>query len=166
MMSLAKAFPSENEFGEIETNDVVIRGYTSIGFVEGYGKAEVEAREAVIPDRKHVVYVVRINLETADDFPQTAVAVISYDHVDNFLRALGQLERTTITRDRFAFSEVEYDVDGLKIVVFNDARGKLMFVITVGTVSVHFPAMSSLTTFKGLVSKAKEYLEKRRLEFA
>ncbi|MCV3241044.1 hypothetical protein [Mesorhizobium sp. ZC-5] len=164
-MNLAKAHPVENEFGEIETNDVVIRSYTSIGTVQGYGKVEIEAREAVIPDRRHAAYFVKIGLQTADEFPQTAAALIQYDNVPKLLTSLERLEKAVIKTDRFAYSEIEYDVDGLRIIVFNDARGKIMFVISAMNVSIHFSTIASLTTLRGLIERAYKHLDCFKLDF-
>ncbi|WP_442577592.1 hypothetical protein ACSBOB_18650 [Mesorhizobium sp. ASY16-5R] len=164
-MNLAQAYTDRNEFGETETNDVVIRSYTTMGTVEGFGKVSILAREAVVPDRKMALYFVGVQVESSDQYPQTRHAAIQFDNVEKFLRAIDRLEKAVITTDRFAFSEIEYDVDGLKVVVFNDGRGKIMFVVTVGGVSVHFPSMSQLADLRGLIRRGYEHLRQHKVEF-
>lgn len=165
IVNLASGHTTENEFGELETNDLVIRGYTSIGNLHGLGRVEIEAREAVIPDRRHVAYFVRVGVESGDEYPQSGVAMIAYDNVAKLLTALEKLSGIVIKTDRFAFSEIEYDVDGLKVIVFNNERGKVMFALIAGNVSVHFNSIGQLEEFRGLVFRAKQHLDRIKMEF-
>ncbi|MGQ3214665.1 MAG: hypothetical protein ACT6U0_14280 [Shinella sp.] len=165
-MNLASASTTTEQSAHAdEENDVLIRSYTSVGTLQAIGKVEVEARETVIPDRRHVVNFVRVGLESMGDYPQAAAALIQYDHLPKLLRSLDKLAAANIKTDRFAFSEVEYEVDGLKIIVFNDGNGKIMFVISVDNVSVHFNSLARLDEFKALLSRAKTHLDSRKIEF-
>lgn len=165
-MNLANMSAGHDESAkENESSDVVIRSYTAIGSLQALGTVEIEAREAVIPDRRHVAYFVRVGLETIGDYPQTAAAMIQYDNVPKLLKSLDKLGAADIKTDRFAFSELEYEVDGLKIIVFNDGRGKIMFVVTIDNVSVHFNALNRLDELKNLISRAKNHLDSRKIEF-
>lgn len=165
-MNLASMSSSSGETEpENEGADVVIRSYTSIGSLQAMGKIEIEAREAVIPDRRHVVYFVRVGLESMGDYPQSAGAMVNVENVPKLIKSLGKLSEATIKTDRFAFSEVEYEVDGLKFIVFNDGKGKTMFVVSVDNVSVHFNNLSRLDEIKNLIAKAQSYIDSRRIEF-
>ena len=164
-VNLASAHPVENEFGEVETTDVVVRCYTSVGTVQGLGKIEVEARESVIPDRRHTAYFVKFLLESSDEYPRQSFALVHYDHLDKLIESLERLTSITIKTDRFSFTEVEYDVDGLSIVVFNTAQGQVLFAVGSGGVQVHFRAMSQLSDLKNLVVRAKAHLDKNRVDF-
>lgn len=157
--------PEDTTSTEPEANDVMIRSYTAIGSLQSLGKIDVEAREIVVPDRQHVSYFVKVALQSMGDYPQEAVAMVQQANLPRLLGALDKLKKATITTDRFAFSEVEYEVDGLKIIVFNDSRGKLMFVIIAGGVSVHFNVHSRLVEFEDLIIKAKQYIDMRKIEF-
>jgi hypothetical protein len=165
LMNLANLSADDTTAHADEQSDVIIRGYSSIGTLQAMGKVEVEAREAIVPDRRHAAYFVRVSVESMGDYPQSAGAMIQYDNISKLLASLDKLEGATIKTDRFAFSEVEYEVDGLKIVVFNDGRGKVMFVIGVENVSVHFNALNRLGEFKHLIARAKEHLDAHKVEF-
>lgn len=166
-MNLATAHPVENESGDADSNDVIIRSYTAIGKVNGIGLGfvEVEAREAVIPDRRHTAYFVRVSADTGGDYPQNSVAVIQYDHLPKLLGAMERLQTATINTNRFQFSEVEFEIDGLKLIVFNDARGKLMFAVSIGAISVHFSSTMQLGDLRTLIGRAKQHLDTNKIEF-
>ncbi|QFI65814.1 hypothetical protein EKH55_0940 [Sinorhizobium alkalisoli] len=91
--------------------------------------------------------------------------MIQYDNIPKLLTSLEKLAKATLRTDRFAFSEVEYEVDGLKITVFNDGRGKNMFVVTVENVSVHFNALNRIEELKALITKAKVHLDTHKVAF-
>ncbi|MBW8283774.1 MAG: hypothetical protein K0M55_09240 [Rhizobium sp.] len=164
-MNLASTFTEKAQTEGEDTNDVLIRNYTSVGSMQGMGKIEVEAREIVVPDRRHVAYFVKVSAESMDDFPQTSVALLQYDNLPKLIASIDKLAGSNIKTDRFAFSEVEYEVDGVKIIVFNDARGKILFVICIGSVSVHFNGLNRLPEFKELILRAKRHLDQHRIEF-
>lgn len=164
-MNLASSVSTLNEFGEEETNDVVIRGYNIIGGVQGLGKIAVEAREAVIPDKKIVAYFVRLEVESGDEYPRSAFAMISYDKISKTLNALERLEGANIRTDRFSFTEVEYDVDGAKFIVFNDQRGRIMFCVVAGGVTAHFTSLAQLADIRLLIGKAKAHIDQHRVAF-
>lgn len=166
-MNLATSHLSEGEPGhqDEDLTDVVIRGYTPIGAINGigFGSAQVEAREGLIPGRQIATQSVRIELSTGGDYPQIASAAISYDNVDRLLSALGRMQFTNIDTSRFKFTEVEYEIDGLKVIVFNNDRGDLMFAVSAETVSVHFNSIAKLGDLKALIERTKSHLEKTRI---
>ncbi len=163
-MNLAGTSRDKNEFGETETNDVIIRSYTSIGVLHALGKIEVEAREAVVPDRGHASYFVRIAVESSGEYPAEGAALISYDNLEKLISSLEKLNKIIINTTRFNFSEVEYEVEGLKVIAFNDARGKMMFAVTASGVSAHFNQFTRLPELRDLIARAKSYLDQRNLD--
>lgn len=144
-----------------ELSDLIVRSYSPVGFVNGlgYAKAEVEAREGLIPGRHVVSLSVKVELTTGGDYPQTAATAISYDNVDRFIAAVKRLRTANIQTDRFEFTELEFEIDELKVIVFNTANGNLMFAISTGAISVHFNGLNQLASFQGLLEKAKTHLD-------
>ncbi|TGS89394.1 hypothetical protein EN817_03350 [Mesorhizobium sp. M3A.F.Ca.ET.174.01.1.1] len=164
-MNLANAHSAETESQPLEASDIVIRGYTSVGQMEGLGKIEIEAREAVIPARRQVAYFVKVEVSTMADYPQSSAILVQYDNLDKLLANLDRLSKINITTDRFKFSEVEYEIDGLKIILFNDNRGKTLFNISTGSISATFSPITRINEFRVLIEKAKKHLEVHRIEY-
>lgn len=53
-MNLASAAEGTNLDADDGPNNIIVRRYTEIGIVKGYGKITVEAREGVILDARHI----------------------------------------------------------------------------------------------------------------
>ena len=164
-MNLARSSASNSEFGEEEVRDIVIRGYSSVGEIIGvnYSSVQVEAREAIVPASGVAVYSIRIELSSGGDYPQTSVASISYREIDRFISALDKMSATNINSDRFEFTEVEYEIDTLNVIVFNNDIGSLMVAFSCEGVSVHTGSLYKIIEFQNLIKKAKDILEKNRI---
>ncbi len=162
-MNLATSYPGQgdarNERDDL--NDIVVRGYSPMGSVVGigYGSAQVEAREGLIPGRQMASQSVRIEMNSGGDYPQIGSAAVAYDNLDRLISALGQLQFTTINNERFVFTEVEYEIDGFKTIVFNNERGGMMFALSAESVSIHFNGLGKLGELKSLIEKAKKHLD-------
>jgi len=164
-MNLASTAVSRNEFGDAELSDIVVRGYTPFGVIKALGSIEVEARESVIPDRRQSAYFVRVELQAPNNPEHTASSLLRYDNVDKLTWAIDKLATASIRTDRFHFTELEYEVDGLSIVVFNDAKGKIGCAIRTGGVTVHLTTISMLIDLKSLIVGAKQHLDTQKIEF-
>ena len=164
-MNLAQSNPSYKEFGDEEVKGIVVRGYSVMGALNGlnYSSAQVEAREALIPDSRMADYSVRIELSTGGDYPQTSIASINYRDVDDVLAMLDKLSSTNITTDRFQFSEVQYEIDGFSVIVFNNDRGSLMVALTHAGVTVHLNSVSKIAELRKLIASAKDCLSQRKI---
>lgn len=166
-MNLAQQGAAKSEFGDIEIRDIVIRSYTIVGAIEGIGRSsvQVEAREAIVPDRQIAAYSVRLEFSSGGDYPQTSITSIQYENIPNLIAMLHKMESVSISTDRFKFSEIEYEVDDFKTIVFNTERGGLMVSLSSGIVSVHLNAVSKISEFISLLSLAKDILDKNKANF-
>ena len=165
-MDIAKAYVSGSKSPpELEQlNELVIHGYSPMGTVEGgYGTVQVEAREAVMPGRQIVVQSVRIELSSGGDYPQTTFGTISYENMNKFVLALEKIQLTTISRERFSFTEVQFELEGLKIIVFNNDRGALMWALSADALSIHFNSLSKIAELKVLIERAKSHLDDTKI---
>jgi hypothetical protein len=163
-LNLASNVTEEEGRPEIRENNIVIRRYTEIGAVKGYGKLSVEAREGVVLDARHVQYFVKLTAETADQYPRYGHGSIQIDALPRFLEALDRLSSASIDRNKFAFTEIEFNHEDIKIVVFNNHTGKIMTTVDAAGVSVTFPDLSALSELKRLIQKAKTHLETHRMD--
>lgn len=163
-MNLASSNPGEGGAAGVsdQMTDLVVRGYSPIGTVMGmsYGSAQVEAREGLIPGRQIAARSVRVELSSGGDYPQTSTAAVEYDNLDRLLAVLTTMQSTNIQTDRFKFTEVEYEIDGLKIIVFNNDRGSLLWALSAESVSIHFNSLNTLGEFIALVERAKSHLDR------
>jgi len=162
-MNLAKSHSDNSDAGGPSEDliDLVVRSYTSIGTLSGigYGSAQVEAREGMMPGRQLVTRSVRVELNTGGDYPQISSAAVDYENVDRLVAAVQRLRTARISRDRFQFTELEFEVDGLKVIVFNNDRGDMMFALSAEATSIHFNTLSKLEQFEALLERAKGHLE-------
>lgn len=154
---------NENNDNNIE-NDIIIRGYTPIGSIRDMGKIEIEAREVVIPERKNFSYFIKISIESYGQYPQNTATLIQYDNIDKLIMAIDKIGNAKINSDRFSFSEIQYDIDGFSLIVFNNDRGKIMFAATTGTSSAHFNNIDRIFELKKLIQKSKDTLDTKRVE--
>lgn len=148
-----------------ELNELVIISYSPMGAIAGSfgGSAQVEAREIVMPGRQIVTQSVRVELVTDGDYPQTGISTLPYNDTDRFLLALEKMEFANINADRFKFTEMQYEVEGLKITVFNNDRGGLMWALSADAVQIHFNSLSKIGDFKRLIEKAKAHLDQTKI---
>lgn len=164
-MNIARSAPSYSEFGDEDIRDVIVRSYTMVGQVQGMGQSTVsiEAREAFVPDRHLVDYSVRFELNTGGDYPQESFASVSYDEIDKMVSMLRKLETTSISKERFAFSEVQYEVNDIRFIVFNTAHGSTMVAVSASGVSIHFASLAKLSALTDMILVAKQHIEKHRI---
>lgn len=165
-MDLAKTYVSEGKgTPELdELSEIMIHGYSLMGTVSGtFGSVEVEARELVVPARQIVSQSVRIEMTSGDEYPQRAVASIHYKNIEKFLLVLDKLQSTNIKQDRFLFTEVQFELDDLKIIVFNNDRGALMWALSAEGVSIHFSSLSTIGKLKELIEQARFHLDNTKI---
>lgn len=167
-MDLAKTHNTEsgnwrtNEAEQL--NELVILGYSPMGAVIGsYGSVQVEAREVVMPGRQIATQSARVELTTDGDYPQTGFATVPYEEIPKLLLALEKMQFTNISAERFKFTEVQYEVEDLKITVFNNDRGQLMWALSVNSLQIHFNSLSKIGDLKDIVERAKAHLDKTKI---
>lgn len=162
-MNLAKSHAHNSDAGGPEGDliDLVVRSYSPVGTLSGigYGSAQVEAREGMMPGRQLVSKSVRIELSTGGDYPQTSSATVAYENVDRLIAAVERLRTATINKDRYEYTELEFEIDGLKIIVFNTEGGSLMFALSAESNSIHFNGLAKLEPFRALLEKARNHLD-------
>lgn len=162
-MNLAKSHADQSDTGGPGEDliDLVVRSYTPIGTLNGmgYASAQIEAREGMMPGRHLINRSVRVEVSTGGDYPQVSAAAVAYENVDRLIAAVQRLRTATISRDRFQFTELEFEVDDLKIIVFNNDHGSLMFALSAESTSIHFNDLSKLGQFQALLEKAKGHLD-------
>lgn len=147
-----------------ELGEMILHAYSPMGKLAGsYGSVEVEAREMLIPARHVASQSIRFELSSGGDYPQTGIAVISSESIISLIAALEKLQTATINQDRFEFTEIQCVIDDLKITVFNNDRGSLMWAMATDGVSVHFSSLKLISRFVDLIEQAKSHLEKHRI---
>lgn len=165
-MNLARAYDSDGNGGQEadQSIDLAIIGYSSMGTLKGsYGSIQVEARETILSEHRLISHSVRMEVRTGDDYPQTAVGTLAQENITQFVSALERLQTTAISRDRFDFTEIQFELEGNKVTVFNNDRGELFWAFQVEGLSIHFTSLAKLGDLAALVNRAKSHLEKTRI---
>ena len=104
---------------------IVVRSYSPVGVVQSYGQLEIEARELVFLDAKKAEHFIRISVKEEDSFGRTGSCAILDTDVEKLISLIERLATVLIKTDRFDFTEVEAEISGLKLIIFNNSRGGL-----------------------------------------
>lgn len=159
-MRLAKTFV-EIDSAEKEPAEAKIKSYSPIGRVSGTGHVDVSAIEIVVPAQEVAFHGIQIEVRSGQEFSGTGIATIPVSDATKLLASLEKLANTSITTDRFAFTEVEMKIEGLKIVVFNNDRGRTAFLVDANGVGSHFARQAVLLDLHKLVSLAVDHLQSK-----
>ena len=164
-MDLAKSGSNHTQTDKIDTVDSFAAiGYTPIGAVKsGFGSIEVHAREILLPSTNTMQHFVRMELLPNDEYAQASIANVQSKNFDQFIANLEKLEQTNIDQERFKFTEVQFELDDVKITVFNNDRNDLMWACEILGQSVHFHSLEEVTNLRMLVEKSRAYLAERHV---
>lgn len=157
-MKLAKAF-ADIDSAYKEPAEVTIKRFMPIGALEGTGSIAVSAFEAIVPSREIVFRGVRFEVTSEDEYASDGVVVVAVENAEKLIASIEHLANVTITTDRFALSEIETVVDGLRIVLFNTERGKIHAAIDADGTTCHLLQQSELFQLSHLVRISLEHLQ-------
>lgn len=137
---------------------IVVKCYTNVGSISAWGKISIDAREIISIDARTLRHVALVTVETGGDYPQTGIAAIDYDDVEKLCAAIEKIKSIDPKSTKFGFIEAEISQDDLKVVVFNDNRGKMHCSIGADGHSVHME-LARLSEVIHLLKKAKSTIE-------
>jgi hypothetical protein len=162
-MNLASIHADNEPEPTADNLGIVIRCFTPVGVVSGWGKVEIEARELVSYDSRIIQYFVLAKVTPGGEYAQEQSAVINYDDLEKVDKAIERLLATNPDSTKFKQIEVEFGIEtGFKLIVFNDQKGKLMAAVCAGNATMHFGDLIKLTEVRALLSKAKMIIDTNR----
>lgn len=148
---------------DLGNTGIIVRCFTSVGTISGMGKVDIEAREFISLDSHHVQQFVGVHVTSSAEYSQTAFTTVAYDDVTRQIAAIDRLSAFNPHAVKYKQIEVEFSLEsGLKLVVFNDGKGKLMFSVTAQTATAYFGDLLRLGELKRLISKAKIVIDENR----
>lgn len=106
----------------------------------------------------------RLSAESSDDYPRHGHSAITLDALPKFIEAIDRLRTASIDQKKFKFTEIEYNYENIKVVVFNNLSGKIMISIQIGDVSVNFSDVNALLEIKELINRAINHIEMHRID--
>jgi len=129
-----------------------------MGKITGLGAVEVSALEYIIPSQEFAFHGIRFDITSGGDYPQTSVAIVAISDAEDLLASLEDLASTTIKKDRFSLTEIELKIENLRIVLFNNDRDRLAFLVEASGIGSHFARQNILVDLHKLVKLAIDHL--------
>jgi hypothetical protein len=148
---------------EASESGITIRCFTPIGTIPGMGRVEIEAKEFINLEAHDVHQFVVLRVTPSAEYAQPGNALISYEDVDKIVSAIDQLAGVNPASTKYKQIEVEFSLKpNFKIVVFNDAKGKLMFSVSAEQATAYFGDLHRMTDFRSLILRAKSTIDQNR----
>ena len=152
-----------------QTGSILVKGYTEIGSVAtatpSTAVVEIRCMEFSNPTTKQKqtgIIIETTTLNSRMDVSGSSRAFIDYDEIENLLKGLEYVAKTTPDISKHKNFEVKYETrGGFSTTVFNDSEGKLLASIDIGARSAHIP-MEKFSNFRSLILQAREKLDSLR----
>ncbi|MEZ5715706.1 MAG: hypothetical protein R3D85_11360 [Paracoccaceae bacterium] len=157
-MKLAKAF-ADIDSKDSEPAQPIVKGFMPIGMLSGTGSIIISAFEALVPAKEIAFHGVRFEVSPGDEYASDGIATVPIENAEKLIASLEQMANANLSTDRFALTEIEINVDDLRIVVFNTDRGRVHAAIEADGATCHLMKQSELLDLSKLVSMALQHLK-------
>lgn len=158
-MKLAKAF-AEIDSADREPAATTVKRYMPIGSVSGSGVVSVSAFDAIVQQQQLQFRGVRFEVSSADEYGVDGLVTVAEENAEKLISSLETLANAHITTEKYALTEVETNVDELRVVVFNTEAGSIMAAVEAQGTICHLMMQRELLDLAKLVSLALEHLRK------
>jgi len=153
---------------QAKTGAVIIRGFSTIGSIEGRfsTSAQVECKEFTDASSGKKEYGVTITVtDRSSDYKRENTSYIDYDEIDSLLKGIDYIAKIDKNATKLDLFQADYRTKGdLMVSTFDDSDGKVQAAIqsgVYGSVSTYL-SLDDLAVFKGLIQKAKGKLDSIR----
>jgi hypothetical protein len=161
-MDLAKIMDAA-ENPPTDTYPVVVRCYSTVGRLTGVGKITVVSQQIISSSVNASNCSVRVEVETAGDYPQTGISSIDYENIDRICATLDQLRGADPAATKFAYMEAVCEVGDFKIVVFNGADQRIYFSVQTQNAHVHME-VAKLPQLTDLLRRGKTFIDQNKAD--
>jgi len=152
-----------------QTGSVLIKGYTEIGTIASAAPSlaslQVRSMEFVNPVSKQKqtgIAIERTSFNSRMDVLGTAIAFVDYDEIDDLLKGIDYVSKTTADVTKHSSFEVKYETrGGFAVTIFNESKGKVQAAIDIGTRSVHI-SLEEFSKFRSIIVQAREKIDALR----
>jgi hypothetical protein len=142
------------------TGIVIVKGYTSLGTVNGMGRVSIDVREfRDASNPKSAQYGVAFEVKESGRLERENTSFIDEDEIDSLMRGLdyiGRIDRGVTTFGNF---EAHYKTKGdLSFVVFSGRAGEISFAVSSGRIgkTQAFLKLSDIEQIRSLLGEAKK----------
>jgi len=99
-------------------------------------------------------------VSSADEYGVDGLVTVAEENAEKLISSLETLANAHITTEKYALTEVETNVDELRVVVFNTEAGSIMAAVEAQGTICHLMMQRELLDLAKLVSLALEHLRK------
>jgi hypothetical protein len=142
------------------TGIVMIKGFSTVGVVNGMGKVSVDAREfRDASNPKSAQYGVAFEVKESGRLERENTSFIDEDEIDSLIRGLdyiSKIQKTVTTLDNF---EAQYRTKGdLSFTVFSGGRGEISLAVSSGRIgkTTAFLKLADAEQIRSLLADAKK----------
>lgn len=142
------------------TGIVLVKGYTSLGTVNGMGRVSIDVREfRDASNPKSAQYGVAFEVKESGRLERENTSFIDEDEIDSLIRGLdyiGKIERSVTAFGNF---EAHYKTKGdLSFVVFSGRGGEISFAVSSGRIgkTQAYLKISDIEQIRSLLDQAKK----------
>lgn len=146
-----------------KTGVVMIKGFSTIGRIQGQGTVNIDAREyrdASSP--KTGVYGIRIEVKESGRLQRENKSFIDQDEIDSMISGIDYIAKISKSVTLLKDFEAEYRTkDDFSITVYSDSNGTLSLAVGSGRIgkSSAFLKLGDLDQLKSLILEAKRTIE-------
>ncbi len=155
-------------FVEVDTEsrapaETIHKAFCPIGVVDGGGSVAVSAFEAVIPARQTVFRGVRFEVTGGGEYDHTGSVTVAQENAEKLIASLDNMASSKLFREGFPMLEVETEVEGLRVVVFNMPNGRINALVEAGGQTCYLDQQSDLFDLSKLSGLALDHLRKTEI---
>jgi len=147
---------------EKQTGTVIIKGYSEIGSVSGFGTVSVECMELIEVSAGVRQLGIVIEVKESGALDRSDRCFIDYDEMEPLLKGIDYISKVTCSSTRLLNFEAIYKTKGdFRVLTFSSGSGKIEAVVSsgyIGAVSalISMPKLSELRT---IIWHAKQTLD-------
>jgi hypothetical protein len=144
------------------TGIVLVKGYTTLGTVNGMGRVSIDVREfRDASNPKSVQYGVAFEVKESGRLERENTSFIDEDEIDSLIRGLDYISKIDRGVTTFENFEAHYRTKGdLSLVVFSGRGGEISLAVSSGRIgrTQAFLKLSDVAKIRSLLGEAKKLI--------
>ena len=153
------AISTKLEAFSARTGVVLIRGFSTLGKVNGTGQVVVDVKEFRDASNPKVAqYGIQFTVQELSRSERSNISYVDEDEIDSLVRGLEYITKLDRSVTPFADFEAQYRTKGdLSITAFSDSRGEIKLAMTSGRVgkTISYMPLSAAENIKSLLLDGK-----------
>lgn len=144
------------------TGIVLIKGFSTLGTINGMGRVSIDAREfRDASNPKSAQYGVAIEVKESGRLERENTSFIDEDEIDSLIRGLDYISKIGTNVTTFRNFEAQYKTKGdLSMTVFSGRGGETSFAVSSGRIgkTTAFLKLADAEQMRSLLSEAKKVI--------